>query len=247
MFAADAVAAPSIQAPLYGCKVGRSYSSSAAYIAKARSRFLVGDTQRTFIDSEPFQTKIGAIFESSLPQDVTGLIRKTPALIITVDGSPTELTRNIISVANTVTKEEKTAAISFKNQIESIQSELGLSITQLAQLFGVTRKSVYDWLDNAAPRANISNRMELISTLVRSNNSKLDLKRLKGVWLINLDGRSFLDVILDDALDYDSRMAAAIAKLDELAPRLGEGLPKLGKTYLGNAHASDVERVADLG
>ncbi|BAP77692.1 hypothetical protein MT1_0516 [Pseudomonas sp. MT-1] len=248
MFAADVAVASPIQYPPSGSRIGRSYSSSAACIAEARSRFLVGDSQANVIDGGSIQTRIGAMFESSLPYGVTGLLRRTPALIITVDGNPAELTRNVVSIVQpSASALKEIAAISFKAQIENVQDQLGLSITQIAQLFGVTRKTVYDWLDNAAPRANASNRMEFVADLIRQNESRLNLKRLKGVWQMAVNGRSFIDIVLDEELDQDSRMAAAMAKLEELAPRLGQTAFKLGKTYLGNAHANDIERAADLG
>ncbi|MNH24597.1 hypothetical protein D3C79_845420 [compost metagenome] len=128
-----------------------------------------------------------------------------------------------------------------------MQNELGLSITQMAQLFGVTRKAVYDWLDGTEPRANISNRMELIASLIKENRSNLNLTRLKNVWVMPIEGRSFIDVLSDDNIDQKSRFSAATAKLQELAPRLGQDVPKLSKTYLGDAHSSDIDRVADLG
>lgn len=248
MFAADAAVASPVQYPPSGSRIGRSYSSSAACIARARSRFLIGESQANVIDGGSIQTRIGAIFESSFPLGVTGLLRKTPALIITVDGNPAELTRNIVSIAQpSASAGEEIAAITFKAQIENVQDQLGLSITQIAQLFGVTRKTVYDWLDNTAPRANASKRMDFLADLIRQNQSRLNLKRLKGVWQMSVNGRSFIDVVLDEELDQDSRMVAAMAKLEELAPRLGQTAPKLGKTYLGNAHANDMDRVADLG
>ncbi|WP_150306348.1 helix-turn-helix domain-containing protein [Pseudomonas saliphila] len=247
MFAADAAVASPIQCPPSGGTIGRSYSSSAACITKARSRFLVGESQANVIDGGSIQTRIGAMFESSLPYGVTGLLRRTPTLIITVDGNPAELTRNIVAVQLSAGTGKEIAAISFKAQIENVQDQLGLSITQIAQLFGVTRKTVYDWLDNAAPRANALNRMEFVTDLIRQNESRLNLKRLKGVWQMTVNGSSFIDIVLDEELDQDSRMAAAMAKLEELAPRLGRTAHKLGKTYLGNAHANDMDRVADLG
>lgn len=246
------VDAPATLSPPYpssgGCRIGRSYSSSASSLATARTGFFIGETQKKIIDSESIQNRIGAIFDQFLPQGVTGLLKDTPSLIITIDGNSSKLDRNIVSIIQPTPHIEKTTAdISFKSQLEAVQEDLGLSITQLAQLFGVTRKAVYDWLDGSEPRANISSRMELISSLIRENNSNLNLKRLKGVWLTAVNGSSLIDILANEDLSAADRLAAAIAKVGDLAPRLGQENPKLGKTYLGNAHANDIDRVADLG
>lgn len=221
--------------PIFGSKASRAHSFLAPYMA------------HPLTDGKSIQARIGAIFEDGFSRAVTGFMRKEHALIVTVDGNPAEF-RNIVSIIQpTSTAAAKTTVINFKAQIKNVQDKLGLSITQLAQLFGVTRKTVYDWLDDAEPRANISNRMNFLADLLKRNDSKLDLKRLKGVWLMVVNGQSFIDVVLDEELDRDSRMTAALEKLDELAPRLGQSTPKLSKTYLGNAHTSDIERVAYLG
>lgn len=246
---ADAAVVQQAQYSEFGSqRIGRSYSSSAASIANARSRYLTGEIQGSTSVSDSIQNRIGALFDQTLPLGVTGILRNTPEIIVTVDGNPTEFYRSIVSIKQPTPKaEDAVAAISFATQIEKIQEELDLSITQIAQLFGVTRKTVYGWLDGTLPRANISNRMELINSLISERGTKLNLKRLKNVWLTAEGGRSFIDILSDESLDQVERLATAVTKLDELAPRLGQGVPKLGKTYLGNAHASDIDRVADLG
>lgn len=242
---AEIAAAQTITYPVSGGpRVGRSYSSSAGCLMRARSAFVIGDSQRI----ESIQKRIGAVFDSGLPYGVTGFLKGAPELIITVDGNSSKLDRSIVSIVVPQTNtEEAVQAVSFKARLEVIQGELGLSITQIAQLFGVTRKAVYDWLDGSEPRVNIANRMELISSVINQNSAQLNLKRLKGVWLTAVNGRSFIDILSDESLDEASRLAEATGKLEELAPRLGQEAPKLSKTFLGSAHVSDIDRVADLG
>lgn len=244
----DAAVPQLMQHPQSGTfRIGRSYSSSASTLQKARTGFLVGSTQNKIPGGDSIQSRIGAIFGQGLPLGLTGVFRETPGLVLTVDGNSAKVDRNIISIVQPSKVSEATPVISFKVQLETVQEKLGLSITQISQLFGVTRKSVYDWLDGAEPRINIANRMESISSIIDNNSSRYNLKRLKGVWLTAVSGRSFIDILADDSLDEATRLTIASAKLEELAPRLGQENAKTGKTYLGNAHTSDIDRVADLG
>lgn len=92
--------------------------------------------------------------------------------------------------------------IIISERLDLIKDRLALSITQLAELFGVTRKTVYDWYEGTEPRRNTINRVE---TLIEALNrySELDLTRLKTMWSIPVSGKSFRAVLNDENLDAE--------------------------------------------
>lgn len=195
------------------------------------------------------QSLIGTLIDRSVPTGLTGFVKEQPRLVLTIDRNESiSLDSNTISLfKNIPIEKEQVADITFKSQLETIQSDLGLSITQLSQFFGVTRKSVYDWLDGTAPRSANSKRLDVIAAVISASDNASNLSRLKSVWLTSINGKSFMDVISDDALSDGEKISAALLKLDELAPRLGTQEKLKSKTYLGNAHTTDFDRVADLG
>lgn len=136
--------------------------------------------------------------------------------------------------------------ISTTEKLTSIQSALGLSITQLAEIFGVTRKTVYDWLDGTEPRVVLSGKIDVLSEVI-ANSSGVDLKRLKSVWGIPVSGKSFRELLMEDGSDQENMLRQASEKLAELAPRIGASRPKISGAKLGNSNLSDIDRVADVG
>lgn len=131
-------------------------------------------------------------------------------------------------------------AISHIERLNEIKDRLALSITQMAELFGVTRKSVYDWYDGAEPRFAVLNCME---TLIDVLNSMLeiDLQRLKIVWNIPVSGQSFRSVFNDDKLESNSLKE----KINKLSPRLVKKVSAVPKTtiQLGEAHLAEFDRL----
>ncbi|PFG60251.1 hypothetical protein DM05_4957 [Pseudomonas poae] len=195
------------------------------------------------------QSLIGALVDRSIPTGLTGFVKEQPRLVLTIDKNESiSLDSNTITLFKNVPIEKEIIAdITFKSQLENIQSNLGLSITQLSQFFGVTRKSVYDWLDGTAPRSSNSKRLDVIAAVIAASSDKSSLSRLKGVWLTSVNGKSFMDVISDETLSDSEKVSAALLKLEELSPRLGTQEKSKNKTYLGEAHTTDFDRVADLG
>lgn len=155
--------------------------------------------------------------------------------------------------------QEKTAietditAISQADSLDEIKSRLGLSITQLAELFGVTRKSIYDWYDGSVkPNSSNINKIEAVieslNSLSKSNDS-VDLQRLKVVWHITIDGQSFCSILNDDKLGISSLNEKLVTKLNELSPRMAKKTSTLRKTtiQLGDAHLAEFSRETDFG
>jgi DNA-binding transcriptional regulator YiaG len=172
----------------------------------------------------------------------------TPDLVLVVNNSPRNLNGSIVAVKTERKQSPDYApATSFKQDLERVQMKFGLSITQLAELLGVTRKSVYDWFDGTDPRnAKNRNRMGAILALLDSRPD-FDLTRLKGVWNMPVSGVSFLSILGNEDVPESDRLPALAEKLEQLAPRLGAPVATRKGAYLGESHASELDRMSDIG
>lgn len=133
-------------------------------------------------------------------------------------------------------------------RLNSIKETLGLSVTQIAELFNVTRKSVYDWYDGVEPRSSKINRIETLVDILQSAPREIDLRRVKFVWNIPTNGVSFLSLLNDDRLDSLVLKTKLSSKLYELAPRLAKKeVSELSRLpTFGDASLAEFDRIADL-
>jgi DNA-binding transcriptional regulator YiaG len=167
-------------------------------------------------------------------------------VIVVVEGRP------LVIAKNTVPQIEKpldNTDTQLTERLDLIKSRLALSITQLAELFGVTRKAIYDWYDGAEPRRATTSRMELLIEILDAVPERIDIRRLKAVWNIPVSGKSFLAVFGDDKLDSISLRAVLKEKLHELSPRLVATTNSIQKrtSQLGEAHLAEIDRRIDFG
>lgn len=134
--------------------------------------------------------------------------------------------------------------VAVHERLDLIKDRLDLSITQLAELFGVTRKTVYDWYEGAEPRRNAVNRMEILIDVLNRTSPEVDLARLKAVWNIPASGTSFRAVLCDDNLDLGTLQKALLEKLDELSTRMVATTNPMQKTtsQFGEAQLAEFER-----
>ena len=134
----------------------------------------------------------------------------------------------------------------FSDRLETVQKRLGLSITQVAELFGVTRKSVYDWFDGkSSPRTAAIQKAEALNDIINESPTDIDITRLKTVWNIPTDGESFLSVLRDDNISVDQLKEKALAKLVALGPRLGKADLTAGKVRQPLSTLIDIDRSID--
>lgn len=206
--------------------------------------------------ARPYRSGIGAppllneVFHALAPfgkQTSTGPIqlgRSNIYMFLNVDEP------SVISVPPPASFEEQIARTqSAVKSIDRIKIDLGLSITQLAEVFGVTRKTVYDWYDGAAPRAAVISRTHLLQSVIAAAPSHFDMTRLKLAWKMDGEGRSFLAILNDDGLNEATTKAALVEKLNELSSRLvSASTQKVRSTMgLGDAHLSHIDRHAQVG
>lgn len=139
-------------------------------------------------------------------------------------------------------------AAPIPESLDQIKERLSLSVTQIAELFGVTRKAVYDWYEGAEPRPTMASRIATLSAVVAEEFPGMALQRLKAVWSVPVSNKSFRAVLNDDSIDPADLKTALSEKLRELAPRIMPAPLRSAKDafILGEAHISELDRRADV-
>lgn len=167
-------------------------------------------------------------------------------IIILIDGQPLLISSDINkdSEVNAVAQQ----SILFKDQLDDIKTDLTLSITQLADLFSVTRKTVYDWYEGTTPRHGVTSRMNILIDILKSMPSDVDLLRLKTVWNIPVSGKSFRLVFNGETIDELSFRTTLEEKMHELSPRMAKktGYQRKTSVQLGEAHLAEFEKHTDV-
>ena len=136
----------------------------------------------------------------------------------------------------------------FKDQLNDIKTDLTLSITQLAELFSVTRKTVYDWYEGTTPRNRVASRMNTLIDVIKSTPSDVDLSRLKTVWNIPISGESFRLIFNGEITDELFFRTTLEEKLHELSPRMAKktGYQRKTSVQLGKAHLAEFDKHTDV-
>lgn len=136
-----------------------------------------------------------------------------------------------------------------RNKIDLIKSKFALSVIQVAELFNVTRKAVYDWYDGAEPKSATAARINIVKGLDRELfPPDTDLAQLKLFWKIPVSGTSFLSLLSNDLLGDAELRVALIDKINELSPRMGTknaSAIRLSKG-LPASQLADIERAGDF-
>lgn len=155
-----------------------------------------------------------------------------------IDGSP--VTFNSVDLDEAKEKSTEVIAAPFSEQLNAIKQRFGLSITQIADLYGVTRKAVYDWYEGAEPRSPIPEKTAILLGI--TDNNAIDYHRLKVVWDIPHSGETFLDVF--KGTDFEVLREELGARLNELSHYMVKREAQEGKagTLLGEAQLTEFER-----
>jgi predicted transcriptional regulator len=166
-------------------------------------------------------------------------------MLLIVDGAP------FFVVPQSLPQEHPTDVAptgwSVPEQLDTIKSQLDISVTQLAELFSVTRKTVYDWYEGQSPRNAKSAQINALIEVL-GKRSDIDLKRLKGFWNVSLPGGSFRSTLQSDILSGLELTAALTAKLNELSAEMSatNRVPRQGATpYTSESTLADIEHRSD--
>ena len=179
--------------------------------------------------------------------NTTQLWKTTHGYALLVDEQRVQVELSDDQPTETSQKAPNLQFVAVAERLDLIKDHLALSITQLAELFGVTRKTVYDWYEGTEPRRSAVNRMEMLIEVLNRASPKVDLARLKAVWNIPVSGTSFRAVLGDDNLDADTLQKALLEKLNELSTRMVATTSPMRKTtsQFGEAQLAEFERRTD--
>jgi DNA-binding transcriptional regulator YiaG len=195
---------------------------------------------------------IAKLLDLSINKDATQLpIQKKTCMLVIVEGMPLIIkpVAEAASKAKLTQENSNTPPVTLAERLDLIKDRLALSITQMSELFGVTRKAVYDWYEGAEPRAAMINRIETLIDIINTARPEIDLQRLKAVWNIPISGRSFLMVFGDDSIGIDTLRTTLVEKLDDLSPRMVKKTNSTQKTtsQIGESRLAEFDRRADFG
>lgn len=195
---------------------------------------------QTYTSAPSLTSRLFNLFEKTLSTAPT----ITSGAIFLVDGRPLPLLGLAIQREEASVQHE---SLSLTLQLDGIKDLLGLTVTQLSELFKVTRKTVYDWYDGADPRPIVMSRVSALHRILVSASSSVDLKRLKHVWNLPLSGDSFVDV-LNGPLEQHALEAALSDKIGELADRMVSPTRRVskGSRDLRNIDLDGIIRDADV-
>lgn len=176
------------------------------------------------------------------------LYQGNPRFVLVINDVANMVTINIEEGAEKSLEKDikKVDVLPAQAQLTLIQTELDLSVTQMSELFSVTRKTIYDWMDGTEPRSGALSRISLLQEMISTAKARgWELKRVRTVWNLPLSGSSFRQILANDGLDRSSALEALLAKLDELAPRMGMHSQVGKKINLGDSHISDIDRISN--
>ena len=155
---------------------------------------------------------------------ITAFASLTAALIAGTGGAyassnlslyPAAAVRPIIIVVDHDRRRPSQQRYVSKSQVLlKLRESFGLNLSQLARVFGVTRQTVYDWLQGAEPRASVAAKFWRLSEVAKQMDA-LGIARPSSVLCKPLEGqRTLLEL-----LESDGPLEEAIAGLPAFLSR----------------------------
>lgn len=143
-----------------------------------------------------------------------------------------------------------TAFVTAGSQVDAVQEALGLSITDLARLVGVSRVTVYEWLRGKVTVPNSASAQQRLAGLlgVAEQWRQLASAPLGGLMraVVTADGRSLLDLLAAEMRDT-SAIDTALARLATVFARAEEVRAKARPVGTGTADATAEDMAAAEG
>jgi|688.fasta_scaffold248122_2 hypothetical protein len=109
----------------------------------------------------------------------------------------------------------------YTRQLEVLKNKLNLSFNQLAELFQVDEKTIFTWFSNGYVDDVNGTKIKVmtVSLNILTPYDNLIHHKLKNVWNVNVNGKSFVNTI-NEHTDFSSLVEKTIVKLHELIPHL---------------------------
>ncbi len=133
------------------------------------------------------------------------------------------------------------------DDIQWLRSALNLSMSEVAALFKVTRKAVYDWLDGSKPRTGLAERIATMRALFERNLPSESRSVVRQFFDTPIDGETTLLSILRD-VDTTNLTAKGVNGLNAIAHQVEKFAAELNSKPaphgIGHAHNDDLYRSA---
>jgi DNA-binding transcriptional regulator YiaG len=141
----------------------------------------------------------------------------------------------------------QTQAHSFDSidDVQWLRNSLALSMAEIANLFKVTRKAVYDWVDGSKPRLGVPERIHAIRLLLENGFPKDCLPYVRQFWSTSNDDSPSLLSILRDHETKDLTVSAE-PSIRKLAAQVQSFVAQLKakpiRQGIERSHADDIFR-----
>ena len=124
------------------------------------------------------------------------------------------------------------------DQVRELQTALSINKSELARVLGVSRPTVYDWLDGGQPNADNVSRIRTLRRLLResgvSSAEPLFPRFVRSA--VEPGGQSLLDVLVEETIDE-----AAVRSAVERAKALGDDIHRRRKEREARQRAAGFE------
>jgi len=152
-------------------------------------------------------------------------------------------------VSSSIGTSHPNAARNYIEELRWLKDSLSLGMSGLAELLGVTRKTVYDWFDGVEPKRD--GRLAKITALRKALEAGIDIDSLilvKHVWNFPLANggtlRSILETGEEDAAKLQVKISGAFRELEKEIVALKQRNSRLSRNNFGYAHAEDLIRTS---
>lgn len=108
------------------------------------------------------------------------------------------------------------------DDVKWLKENFSLSMSEMAGLFNVTRKAVYDWFDGSRPRQQMSEKIACVREILEKGIQKEHRRFVRQFWNTRGEnGAALIDVL--KAQEFTSELAAKGAlAIDNMAPKIAQ-------------------------
>ena len=127
-----------------------------------------------------------------------------------------------------------------------LKDNFSLSMSEIANLFGVTRKAVYDWFDGSKPRQQMSDRIAGVREILEKNVKSDHRKYVRLFWSTRIDGDASLLDLLKLPESTPEIIANSTHLMEKINARIGDYVErndsKRSRNAIGRTNTDDMFR-----
>ena len=184
------------------CLSDYSVGSGGTLAAKCDAKSFSGSCRYPVkFTSAPFLLALALGSGSSISPDVLQFVKTT-------GGESLEFYQGLS------TKRSRMPVASAKDQVSMIKIQLGLSVSDLANVLQVRRPTVYQWLSGSEPRRNNLARLNSLYKVALEWRELSNEKPGTYIKASMLDGRSLMDLLCEDEININ-QISALLYRINE--------------------------------